>query len=196
MPFSKGAIFGSQVGAGLQSGLNAALQQQMQIDKIKKYASTFGLNPNVVAAATLGLNPVKSGGPSLQDQILYSVLQKQFPDLKMPGQEPSGNPYAPYMAQPQNTPYTQPSILNTQATGTAPNPSGNMPGQVIGGKTSGAQAIIQANEAGKTFTTPKSAPSNQNFGVWELNGQGYQPENQDQVNQLKNAGAKLISGGM
>jgi hypothetical protein len=102
MPFSRGAIFGQQVGAGLQSGLNAALQEQMKQRQISQLAKKYGFDEEKIAGAMLGL-PAVGGGASLNDQILYTALKSnpQFAGLQMPTK--SIDPYAYYRKQPTQT---------------------------------------------------------------------------------------------
>ncbi len=81
MPFSKGAIFGQQVGAGLQGGLNAALQDKMKMQQIDQYAKKYNIPAQTLAMASFG---VKGSGPmSVEDMLLQAIIQQQFPNYNM-----------------------------------------------------------------------------------------------------------------
>lgn len=151
MAYTRWGAIGEQAGAGLASGLDMALKQKMKQKQIDDFAKQYKLNPKIVALSTLGLQPIGGKSNSLQDQILYSVLKSnpQFANLQMPSSSNSGlTGYEAYFAQPDSVSSNQPPILNTVATGNGQQPSGDQPGQVIGGgqpasKQTGTQYLVQ-----------------------------------------------------
>lgn len=168
MAFSRGAIFGQQVGAGLSSGLNAALQQKVKMKQIEDMAKRFNIDPKALAAASFGLPAMK--GSSFEERLMQSILGQQYPEL---ANNPQVDPYG---------------YLNKPATQPMPQPVGDMPGTVV--SNTGAAPLIKKydNEfpeiPDNSTKTPQSTTQNEGSVVKipviekKTGAIGYIPENE------------------
>jgi len=93
MAYTRWGAIGEQAGAGLQSGLNAALQQKMKMQQIDQFSKKYGIPADQLALLSLGGVGGKALSPT--DQLLQAVFQTQFPQYfqsPQAGQTPSQQP--------------------------------------------------------------------------------------------------------